>query len=275
MDHIQGSDRNQMFMFSLDSAISSDSFVRVVDAFVDTLDLKSFGFAHVECQEEGRPPYHPSVLLKLYCQENDITTYVSPKAPATKDTGLYPIADFTYDPDEDLYVCTQGNQMRTNGKWYHHSNSRRKGKSAFRFQRYTTPACKSCKCRHLCTKSKTNGRYIDRSEYADSIEDNAQRVNANPDYYRRRQQITEHPFGTLKRQRGFTHTNVRGKEKVLGEAGILFIGYNLTRCVSILGVAELIKALRKCYLLILTRIKWLILSPYNKLSFSGIKTVAW
>ena len=66
MDHVKGSDRNQMFMFSLDSAISSDSFVRVVDAFVDTLDLKSFGFAHVECQEEGRPPYHPSVLLKFY-----------------------------------------------------------------------------------------------------------------------------------------------------------------------------------------------------------------
>jgi len=75
-----------MFMFSLDSAIASDSFVRVVDAFVDTVDLKSFEFAHVECQG------------------NDITTYVSPKAPATKDTGLYPIADFTYDPDEEWKI---------------------------------------------------------------------------------------------------------------------------------------------------------------------------
>ena len=55
-----------MFMFNLESAIASDSFVRVVDAFVDAIDLQSFGFAHVECQEEGRPPYHPSVLLKLY-----------------------------------------------------------------------------------------------------------------------------------------------------------------------------------------------------------------
>jgi len=49
-----------------DSSIAEDSFVRVVDAFVETIDLKSFGFAHVECREEGRPPYHPSVLLKLY-----------------------------------------------------------------------------------------------------------------------------------------------------------------------------------------------------------------
>lgn len=66
MDHKQGADRNQMFMFCLESSIASDAFVRVVDAFVDAIDLKSFGFLHVECQEEGRPPYHPSVLLKLY-----------------------------------------------------------------------------------------------------------------------------------------------------------------------------------------------------------------
>ena len=45
-------------MLSLESAIAADSFVRVVDAFVDAIDLKSFGFIHVECMEEGRPPYY-------------------------------------------------------------------------------------------------------------------------------------------------------------------------------------------------------------------------
>jgi len=38
----------------------------VVDAFVDAINLKSFGFAHVECKEEGHPPYHPALLVKLY-----------------------------------------------------------------------------------------------------------------------------------------------------------------------------------------------------------------
>jgi transposase len=66
MDHKQGSDRNQLMMLSLECAIPKDSFVRVVDAFVDAINLKSFGFAHVECKEEGWPPYHPSILLKLY-----------------------------------------------------------------------------------------------------------------------------------------------------------------------------------------------------------------
>ena len=66
MQHKQGEERNQMFMFSLESAIAADSFVRVVDVFVHSIYLKSFGFANVECHEDGCPPYPPSALLKLY-----------------------------------------------------------------------------------------------------------------------------------------------------------------------------------------------------------------
>ncbi len=40
--------------------------MRVIDAFVDAIDLKSFGFRNVITGEEGRPPYHPAILLKLY-----------------------------------------------------------------------------------------------------------------------------------------------------------------------------------------------------------------
>ena len=53
MNHKYRSDRNQMFMCCPVSAIANDSFVRVVDAFVDAVDLNRFGFAHVECQEVG------------------------------------------------------------------------------------------------------------------------------------------------------------------------------------------------------------------------------
>ena len=106
------------------------------------------------------------------------------------------------------------------------------------------------------------------------IEENTKRVESNPNYYRQGQQITEHPFGTLKRQRGFTHTLVCGKEKVLGEVGLMFIGYNLSRCVTILGVEKLIKLLRDSCLPILKCKNQLILSPYRELIFSGIKNVA-
>jgi transposase len=66
MPHVTGEERNQLMMISLESTIAPDSFVRAIDAFVDAIDLKSFGFAHVECKEEGCPSFHPSVLMKLY-----------------------------------------------------------------------------------------------------------------------------------------------------------------------------------------------------------------
>ncbi len=503
MQHKQGENRDQVFMFSLESAIAPDSFVHVVDAFVDAIDLKSFGFAHVECEEEGRPPYAPSVLLKLYlygyrhgirstrklereeqtnieamwllsglrpkyktiadfrknhskafreifrrfvcllkewnliegetiaidsfkirgsnslknnfnerklkyhldyietqikeyetlldandndddkkdlkkkieerqekkakyeqiitvleksgeekisltdpdsrsvilhkniinvgyniqastdakhkllveydtgdvndthalasmaiqtkeilgvegmkaladkgyhtgeeleqCQKHDITTYVSPKAPSTKDIGLYPITSFIYDKEQDIYICPQGKAMYTNGTWHRHSDNRKGKKGAYRFKRYNTPDCKTCTSRHLCTQSKPNGRYIDRSEYAEVIEDNANRVNENPGYYTKRQQITEHQFGTLKRQRGFTFTLVWGKEKVLGEVRLMFIGYNLSRCITIPGAEKLIKALRKtCYPDFLSKLQ-LISCRFNEFYSQSLK----
>jgi len=204
--------------------------------------------------------YHTEEQIEQ-CQLNNITTYVSPRASSANDKGLYPLTDFTYDRLEDQYICPEGNSMKTNGKWHHHNDGRRV-KSAYRFKRYTTSACKLCQSRLYCTNS-SNGRYIDRSEYTDALEANAQRVNSNPEYYRKRQQITEHQFGTLKRQRGFTHTNVRGKEKVLGEVGLMFTGYNLKRCISILGASSLSKALKKCCLPVFLAIKRLIFSPYE------------
>ncbi len=192
--------------------------------------------------------YHTGEELKQ-CETENITTYVSPKAPATKDTGLYPVTAFRYNKQEDTYTCPEGQILFTNGVWYRHSGQ---GKNApYQFRRYTTGMCKCCTARNKCTSSKQNGRVIDRSEFAESIEQNNQRVITNPGYYRQRQQLVEHPFGTLKRQRGFIFTLLKGKEKVLGEIGLGFIGYNLTRCVSILGIVKLIKALNKCCLLIL------------------------
>jgi transposase len=478
MQHKQGEDRNQMFMFSLESAIAANSFVRVVDAFVDAIDLISFGFAHVECEEEGRPPYHPSILLKLYlygyrygirttrklereahtnieamwllsglrpkyktiadfrknhskafrevfrrfvcllkewnliegetvaidsfkirgnnslknnfndkklrhhlgyidaqiseyetlldasdkkedkkelaqkieerkekkskyqkiqkdleasdqeqisttdpdaravvlhrnivnvgynvqssvdakhkllveydtgdvndthalapiaiqtkellktdkinvladkgyhtgvqleqCDQNGITTYVSPRNPSPQEEGLYPYTLFQYNKEEDTYTCPAACTLTTNGRWYLHRESRKgRKKRIYHFKRYNTPDCKTCTQRKRCTNSKHNGRNIDRSEYAEVVETNNQRITENPDYYRQRQQIAEHMFGTLKRQRGFTHALVRKKENVLGEVGLMFIGYNLSRCITILGAEKLIKMLKK------------------------------
>ena len=495
MQHKQGEERNQMFAFSLESAIAPDAFVRIVDAFVDVIDLKSFGFAHVECHDEGCPPYPPAALLKLYlygyrygistsrklerearsnieamwllsglrpkyktianfrkdhpkafrevfrrfvcllkewnlidgetvaidsfkirgsnslknnyneaklkrhieyidnqikeyealldvndneenrketkvkiqerkskraeytrlheklidsgeeqisftdpdarsvvihrnavnvgyniqaasdskhkllvefdtgdvndtralapmalttkellkvdkmnvladkgyhtgdqiqkCTDNNITTFVSPREPSTKDIGLYPVTMFSYDQKSDTYTCPAGNILRTNNKWYQHSEKHHKEGAGYRFKRYNTPECKTCTSRDKCTRGKHNGRAIDRSEFADVMDENRKRVSENPDYYRKRQQIAEHMYGTLKRQRGFTHTNVRGKEKVLGDVGLMFTGYNLTRCISIVGAERFIRMLRERCLPYFTAINRAVLSLFK------------
>lgn len=53
-------------MLSLESSVPADAFVRAIDAFVDAIDLESFGFDHTTSKDEGRPCFHPSILLKLY-----------------------------------------------------------------------------------------------------------------------------------------------------------------------------------------------------------------
>jgi len=65
---IEGEDRSQVTLLPecLDDYIAEDNPVRVVDAFVEELDLYVLGFDGVEPCETGRPSYHPSVLLKIY-----------------------------------------------------------------------------------------------------------------------------------------------------------------------------------------------------------------
>ena len=68
MAHVEGQSRFQATLFPevLDEVVGRDDPVRVIDAFVDTLDLAELGFSKVAAEEMGRPPYAPGDLLKLY-----------------------------------------------------------------------------------------------------------------------------------------------------------------------------------------------------------------
>jgi len=65
---VEGTDREQSTLFPecLEDWIGEDNPVRVIDVFVDELDLAALGFGGVDPEATGRPSYHPSVLLKLY-----------------------------------------------------------------------------------------------------------------------------------------------------------------------------------------------------------------
>ena len=65
---VEGEDRLQGVLLPefLDDYVAEDNLVRVIDVFVDELDLRGLGFEGVVPEETGRPAYHPATLLKIY-----------------------------------------------------------------------------------------------------------------------------------------------------------------------------------------------------------------
>ena len=66
MQFIQGNNRHQSYFSTLEDQVSADNAVRLIDAFIDKLELQKLGFTNTVHKSEGRPPYAPGVLLKLY-----------------------------------------------------------------------------------------------------------------------------------------------------------------------------------------------------------------
>jgi transposase len=66
--YVEGDDRMQATLLPecLDDYIGEDNPIRVVDAFVEHLDLAEMGFARAVPSSTGRPSYHPAVLLRIY-----------------------------------------------------------------------------------------------------------------------------------------------------------------------------------------------------------------
>ena len=149
---------------------------------------------------------------------------------------------FKYHPGTDTYRCPNNSILRSNGKTYQRKGQSKKG-TWVPFKHYKTKDCLNCPIKAQCTSSP-RGRIIQRSIFQGAIDRSNTRVTSDPDYYRHRQQIIEHQFGTIKRQWGFTHVLMREKTHVLAEVSILFTAYNLKRSLSTLGFTDLLKRLK-------------------------------
>jgi len=68
MGYIEGEDRNQIILFpeSIDEYVSDNNSIRIIDEYIQQLDLKSLHFKRAATPLMGRPPYHPKDMLKLY-----------------------------------------------------------------------------------------------------------------------------------------------------------------------------------------------------------------
>jgi len=188
--------------------------------------------------------YHNGRELNT-CKQNNITTIVAvPDQGKSNENGTQPeyfVSNFVYNKEQNTYTCPQGQTLSTTGRW--HKKTGRTEQSGYEFQKYRTTACKTCPVKDLCT-SRKGGREIDRSQYADAVEENHQRYKDNPQLYRKRQEINEHIFGTIKRKWGYSYTDLIGLEKVNGEHSLIMLVYNIKRTINILGVTDLIAKLK-------------------------------
>ena len=155
---------------------------------------------------------------------------VASNAPDTK----YNIANFLYDEQTNTYTCPEGHTLSTNGTWY--AKNRGKYRATIQVQQYKTSACKNCSKGNLCSKSaKGNGRVLERSEFATYLDNNKINIENNKEVYKKRQAIVEHPYGTIKRQWGYSYIlTKKGKDRASADVGFMFVAYNLRRLISIL-----------------------------------------
>jgi len=187
--------------------------------------------------------YHTGSELKI-AQDLGVETIVAiPGIPVSSQAPNheYNYEYFRYDTLTDTYTCPQGDILRTNGSWYKQFTS--SGKIIW-FKQYKTRACKSCQARSECTRSKT-ARLIQRSEFAEYYEANRINTLEKEHLYRRRQAIVEHPYGTIKRQWGFSYIlTKKGMDRASSDVGFMFIAYNLRRIGNILTKNQLKEYLR-------------------------------
>jgi len=160
-----------------------------------------------------------------------------PAVAANAPNEAYNVEHFRYEAAGDYYVCPQGSELYTNGTWYQ--------SKAAPFKQYKTPDCKTCPVRELCTTSVKNGKIVQRNKYVDYIEANKKRIAQNQNYYRRRQAIVEHPYGTIKRQWGFNYIMTKKTiQRASADVGLVFTAYNLRRILNIIGKEAL-----RCFLI--------------------------
>ena len=239
--------------YNIQAAVDNKHNLVVATHTINRNDLNALSTIALEAKENLGVATFTALLDKGYhngreiakCINHNITTIVAHPTPGISKESVtqpdYLVAKFSYNKSDGTYTCPQGATLKTTGKW--HKKSGRTEQSGYLFKKYRTPSCKECPVKHLCT-SRAGGREIDRSEYADAIEENNQRYRENPQLYRTRQEINEHIFGTIKRQWGYNHTNLTGLEKVNGEHSLIMLVYNIKRSINILGVPDLIDKLK-------------------------------
>ena len=163
------------------------------------------------------------------CRESGINCIVAPQGKTDgRHTEGYGSGAFKYDEQADTYTCPHGAKLTC------------KSKPDTRVKLYSNKeACLSCEAQEQCRSSRLSYRKIRRQPKSEILEWADERYFANTETYSQRQQLVEHPFGTVKHTMKGDHFLLRGIDKVKCEAALLFAGYNLKRALNELGFEKI------------------------------------
>ncbi len=211
--------------------------------------------------------YHTGSEFKT-ADEMGIDVMVAiPTVAANAPTQNHNVENFVFDPIKDCYTCPQAELLTTNGRWHQ--------AKTYRFKRYTTKACRTCKAKPECSKAHC-GKAIQRSEFQKYVDRNKNLINQNKQLYRKRQQIVEHPYGTIKRQWGFNYIITKKYiHRAEADFGFIMTAYNIRRIINIIGARNLGKYMKGVFQHFLLKIKrfQLFLSQINQIRNKTIKTI--
>ena len=165
-------------------------------------------------------------------------TGILPVIPKTQTSGnpkrgLFTVADFIYDAENDRYTCPAGERL-TKGKV---RSDRRDNIDHYR----NLTACLTCALKPRCTPDKV--KRLKRWEYESVLDKMRARLDHMPEAMTIRRQTVEHPFGTLKAWMGSTHFPTRTLEKVKTEMSLQVLAYNMKRMINLFGVNPLMQAI--------------------------------
>jgi transposase len=186
--------------------------------------------------------YHTGSEFKIADDLGIDVMVAIPTVAAQAPNSEYNVANFIYNREGDFYICPQGNKLNSPGTWH-------KART-YKFKRYTTKDCLNCPVKEQCSKAKY-GKGIQRSEYQEYINKNKERIEQNKNYYRHRQAIVEHPYGTIKRQWGFSYVITKKYiKRAEADVGLMFTAYNFRRIINIIGIDKLKEYLKEQILLV-------------------------
>jgi len=169
------------------------------------------------------------------CEEDNINAIVpeANKQQVQKDKGKYTRDEFTYDNKNDCYICPNNQELKKRSK------AQIKNDKVNFIYTGASAICKACPRKDKCIPVQTLYKQLYRWEYEEIIEQHDEKMKTaeSKAMVKKRGSIVEHPFGTIKRNLGWDHFLVRGKEKVSGENALIMFSYNFKRLLNLIGIA--------------------------------------